>query len=135
MMDHYQNPRNYKLKDDESYQQIHMSSESCHDDIFLQVLIRDGVIQDIRFDGNACVIAIASTSIMSELVKGSSIRQVNNIIDNYFNMISQKDYDEQLLKEAVVFDTIGKQVNRISCATIGWKGLKQLIAENEDKKL
>lgn len=132
MMDHYESPRNFQLIDDNSYRQIHVYSQSCQDDIKLQVLINNDIIEDIRFEGNACVIAIASTSIMTELIKGCSIKQAKEIIENYFNMINQKEYGENILKEAVVFESIGKQVNRINCVTLSWNGLKQLLNENEE---
>ena len=70
---------------------------------------------------------------MTELVKGKSVEEAKNIIKNYYEMIDQKDYDENLLEEAVAFDTVGKQANRIKCATIGWHGLEKLIEESEDK--
>ena len=68
IMDHYENPRNHGLVDDDNYQSVNMDSETCIDDIDVQALIEDGVIKDIRFDGEACAICTASTSIMSELL-------------------------------------------------------------------
>ena len=48
-------------------------------------------------------------------------------------MINEKDYDADLLEEAIAFKNVGKQANRINCATIGWKALKQIIDESEAK--
>lgn len=110
-----------------------MASDSCVDDIHVQALIEDGIIKDVTFDGVACTISTASTSIMTELVKGKTVNEAKEIIDNYYDMIDQKDYDEELLQEAVAFDTVGKQANRIKCATIGWHGLQKLIDESEKK--
>ena len=70
IMDHYQYPRNHQLSEEEGYVQRHMASDSCIDDIYVQGKVEDGVVKDIRFDGEACTISTASTSIMSELVKG-----------------------------------------------------------------
>ena len=53
------------------------------------------------------------------------------IIQNYFAMVDQKEYDEDLLEEAVAFQNVGKQANRINCATIGWKALRDMIKESE----
>ena len=93
IMDHYQNPRNYNLVDDNNYRQIHMYLDSCFDDIYLQVLINHDIIEDVRFDGVACY-CNSFNSIMTEIVKGCSIRQADKIIQNYFDMLNQKDYDE-----------------------------------------
>ena len=70
---------------------------------------------------------------MTELVKCKTVNEAKEIIDNYYDMINQKDYDEELLQEAVAFDTVGKQANRIKCATIGWNGFQKLIDESEKK--
>ncbi|MGN1276701.1 MAG: Fe-S cluster assembly sulfur transfer protein SufU [Floccifex sp.] len=131
IMDHYEYPRNKELTNQPGYASVHMASDSCIDDITVQAKIENGIVQDVRFDGQACTIATSSTSIMSELVAQKSVEEVKTIIDNYFNMIDQKEYDQDLLEEAVAFQNVGKQANRINCATIGWKALKQMIKESE----
>lgn len=132
IMDHYEYPRNKELTDDASYHSKHMASDSCIDDITVQSKIHDGIIEDVRFDGVACTISTASTSIMTELVKGKSVEEAKEIIDNYFKMIDQKEYDEDILEEAVAFSGVGKQANRINCATIGWKALRDMVNESEE---
>ena len=131
IMDHYQSPRNHELTHDDTYYTRHMASDSCIDDIHVEAKIQNHKIEDIRFDGVACTIATASTSIMSELLMGKTIDEANHIIENYHAMIDGKDYDEDLLEEAVAFHTVGKQANRIKCATIGWKSMEEMIAESE----
>lgn len=133
IMDHYQYPRNHQLSEEEGYVQRHMASDSCIDDIYVQGKVEDGVVKDIRFDGEACTISTASTSIMSELVKGKRVDEARKIMDNYFAMVDQKEYDEDLLEEAVAFANVGRQANRINCATIGWRALRETLGESEGK--
>ena len=133
LMDHYEYPRNHKLSNDPAYMKRHMASDSCIDDIVVESKINNGIIEDIRFDGVACTIATASTSMMSELLSGKTIEEAKVIIENYHNMIDQKEYDEELLQEAVALHTVGKQANRIKCATIGWKAIEEMIHEIEAK--
>ena len=97
----------------------------------IQAKIEDGVIKDIRFDGEACAICTSSTSIMTELLIGKTIDEARVIIKNYMNMIFEKDYDPEMLEEAIAFYNTHKQANRIKCATLGWKGITQLIDESE----
>ena len=47
IMDHYVYPRNKKLKGDSRYFKVHMDSESCIDDIYIEALIEDGIIKDV----------------------------------------------------------------------------------------
>ena len=84
IMDHYDYPRNKELTDNKGYMSRHMASDSCIDDITVQTKISDGKIDDIRFDGVACTISTASTSIMSELLKGKTTQEAKEIMDNYF---------------------------------------------------
>lgn len=132
IMDHYQFPRNHELVDTTGYMQRHMASESCIDDITVQAKIKDDVIEEIRFDGVACTISTASTSIMSELLQGKDVQEAKQIMDAYFSMIDGGEYDEEMLEEAVAFHSVGKQANRIKCATIGWNAMKEMIQEVED---
>ena len=92
IMDHYDYPRNKELTDNEGYMSRHMASDSCIDDITVQTKISDGKIDDIRFDGVACTISTASTSIMSELLKGKTTQEAKEIMDNYFKMIKKKEF-------------------------------------------
>ncbi|HCK87577.1 MAG TPA: SUF system NifU family Fe-S cluster assembly protein [Erysipelotrichaceae bacterium] len=134
IMDHYQYPHNHKLTDDTTYASVHMASDSCIDDITVQSKISDGKIDDIRFDGVACTISTASTSMMTDLLKGKSVEEAEMIINNYFNMIDAKEYDPDVLEEAVAMKNVYKQANRVKCATIGWKAMKQMIDESEGRE-
>lgn len=132
IMDHYENPRNKGLVDDPRYIKINMNSESCIDDIDIQILLVNDIIEDFRFDGVGCTISTASTSILSELVIGCSVDEAYKIIKEYDNMIKELEYDEVLLQEAVVFKDVSKQANRIKCAMIGFNGLLELLSSSKE---
>lgn len=132
IMDHYQNPRNHGLVDDDSYQTVNMDSSTCIDDIDVQAKFNGDVVEDVRFDGEACAICTASTSIMTELVKGKTKEEAAHIVDNYMHMIYEKEYDPELLEEAIAFKNTHKQANRIKCATLGWTGFLKLLEGSEE---
>ena len=131
LLDHYTNPHNKGLVDDERYHLIHNASDSCIDDIKVQMLIENKIIKDVRFDGVGCTICFASTSIMSELIKGKTINEAKSIINEYMKMLDEKPYDSEILEEANAFDTLYKQANRIKCGTIGIRAMKDLIESYE----
>ncbi len=131
IMDHYQNPRNKEEVNDQRYKTIRMDSASCIDDIYIQVLIEDDIVKDCKFHGVGCAISTASTSIMTELVTGKSVKEAENIMQNYQNMILEKPYDPEVLGEAIAFMNTSKQASRINCATIGWRGLEEIFDEEE----
>ena len=131
IMDHYENPRNHGIKDDPAYIKTIMNSETCIDNIDVEAKFNGDVIDDVRFDGEACAISTASTSIMTELVKGKTTEEARDLMKYYMNMIFEKDYDEDKLEEAIAFKNTHKQANRIKCATIGWNALEKLLEEHE----
>lgn len=133
IIDHYQYPHNHQLTQDTEYASRHMASDSCIDDITVQAKITDGKIEDIRFDGEACTISTASTSMMTDLLIGKPVDEAKKIINNYFAMIDHKEYDPDVLEEAVAMQNIYKQANRIKCATIGWNAIKDMVEESEKK--
>lgn len=135
IMDHYQHPRNKKLFEeiDNHTHHRHMAMDSCIDDITVQAKIKDGLIVDVVFDGVACVISTASTSIMTLLLKGKTLKQAKELIKTYNLMIDLKEYDASQLGEAIAFSNVGKQANRIGCATIGWRAMSEIIEESEEK--
>lgn len=129
ILDHYKDPRHRKLVDDDKYKKINMDSTTCIDNIDIQLLMDGDIIKDIRFDGEACAISTASTSIMTELLIGKTKEAANEIINNFNNMIFEKDYDPEILEEAIAFKNTHKQASRIKCATIGWNGIEKLLNE------
>lgn len=134
LLDHYQYPHNHELTDNGSYLSKHMSSASCIDDITVQVDIEDDMIKDVRFDGVACTISTASTSIMTDLLIGKSVEEAKHIIGEYMKMINNEEYDDEILEEANAFQNVYKQANRIKCATIGWDAMSDLIREKENNE-
>jgi len=134
ILDNYQNPYNrVRHEGDNSYFKLNSRNVSCIDNIDLYVKMNGDRIEDISFEGEACVISISSTSIMTELLKGLTIDEALEVISNYDNMIEEYDYNKDILKDAVVFDDVAKQPSRKNCATLSWRGLyKKLIELKEN---
>lgn len=131
MLDHYSNPNNKKTISDDRYKSIHNASESCIDDITVYMLVEDGIIKDVKFDGVGCTICTSSTDIMCDLVTGKTLNEAKEIINEYYKMIDEKPFDEDKLDEANAFDTLYQQANRIKCGTIGIHAIDDLIKEYE----
>lgn len=127
ILEHYNNPINKGLIDDDSYEKINMNSISCIDNLDFMVKVEDGIIKDVRFDGEACAISTSASSIMMNLVIGKTKKEAINIIQNYEAMIDEKPYNENLLEEANVFNEIYKQANRKKCALLPFEGLKRIL--------
>ena len=127
ILEHYQNPKNKGLIDDDSYTSVNMNNESCIDEIDLMVKIVDDKIVDIRFDGEACAICTSATSVMIETLLGKSIKEAKEILKNYEYMIDEKEYNSSILESANIYSDIAKQPNRKKCALLSWWGIKKVI--------
>jgi nitrogen fixation NifU-like protein len=82
VMDHYENPRNVGVldKDDENVGTGMVGAPACGDVMRLQIKINDdGVIEDARFKTYGCGSAIASSSLLTEWVKGKTLDEAANI--------------------------------------------------------
>ncbi len=133
IMEHYMNPLNRGVITDPKYIKTKSKAETCIDDIDLYVLIEDDIIKDIHFEGEACAISTAATSIMTKLIKGKTVNEVKDLINEYYKMIEGTEHNEDSLEEAICFDEIYKQENRKGCATIPWRGIEKAIKEYENK--
>lgn len=131
IMEHYQNPINRKIINDESYEKVNTANESCIDNIDMYILIKDNVIKDICFDGEACAISISSTSIMIKNLIGKSVKEAKDYINNFINMVNEKNYDKDILNEAYVYEDIYKQSSRKTCATLPYRGILKVLENYE----
>ena len=133
IIDNYQNPVNRKVIDDDSFIKASTISDSCIDNITLYVKFNDDKIVDMYFDGEACAITTSATSIMIKMLIGKTINEAEDIMNNYYNMIEEKDFDKEKLLELNAYSDISKQPNRIKCAIFPFETLKKAIKEYRNK--
>ena len=131
ILEHYQNPKNKGLIDDPSYYSSDTNNESCIDEIQLMAKVEDQVIQDLRFDGEACAICTSSTSIMIDTVIGKKISEAKEKIEEFTKMLNEEEYRPEILEEAIVYEDIKNQPSRKKCALLPWWGLEKIIKEVE----
>lgn len=131
ILEHYQNPLHKGLVEDEHYLSQNMNNESCIDEVDLQVKLDGDTISDIRFDGEACAISTSSTSVMISTLIGKTVEEALTIIENFENMIDEKEYNKDILEEAIVYDDIYKQPNRKKCALLSWWGIKKVLEKRK----
>lgn len=130
ILDNYQYPNNKKVPESNDYIKINTNNDSCIDNIDLYVKLKENIIEDICFEGEACAISISTTSIMTKLLIGKKVDEAINIINNYHNMIEEKPYKPSILQEAIVYSETYKQPSRKKCATLTWNGMEKLLKDN-----
>lgn len=127
ILDNYKYPFNKDGNDDLGYEKVNANNVSCVDDIDLYIDIKDNVINDIRFNGEACAISTASTSIMLKNIIGKSVVDAKKYIENFMKMVNEEEYDESLLEEGMAFSEIYKQGNRKGCVTLPYQSIIKII--------
>lgn len=115
ILDHYRNPRNAGVLEDAdtSFEDL---NPLCGDKVRIDLKIRDGVVEDVKFKGRGCAISQASTSLLTEAIKGKKVEEIERI-----------DKDEVLANLGITISAA-----RLKCALLGLKVLKQALALDYD---
>ena len=129
IFDHSMHPRNFGSLDN-CTGSVELRNPSCGDIIKVFVNIEDDVIKDIKYTCVGCTISKASTSIMSQEIKGKNVDDAKKIIKAFSDNIIKKDIDDndkKMLGDARLLSDLAKFPTRIRCATLGWHATDKLI--------
>lgn len=133
VFDHNRNPRNFRIIDDAT-RKIDGYNPLCGDRITLYVKLKDGVIDDVSFQGNGCAISTASASIMTELVRGLTESEAHALFQTFHRITTGKDEVTQIdeLGKLAVLAGVRAYPARVKCATLAWHSLEAALAEDGD---
>lgn len=103
---------------------------NCGDDITILVKEENGIFKDVSFLGEGCAISTASTNILISMIKGEKIEKIDEIINEFFEMmrkenIEENEYDN--LNDAKLLHLTHNMPARIKCATLPWHSIKIII--------
>ena len=132
ILDHYKHPQHKSLSLNPTVQ-IHHVNTSCGDEITLNLHTDGTSVNNVTWDGVGCSISQASTSVVSELVRGKTIADTLSIIDAFQVMIQSKGSDagdEDILGDGVAFAGVAKFPARVKCALLGWMAVKDALAQS-----
>ena len=133
ILDHYKHPQHKSLSPNPTVQ-VHHVNTSCGDEITLNLHTNGTSVEEITWDGVGCSISQASTSVVSDLVRGKSIAEALAIIDAFQAMIQSKGNDagnEDVLGDGVAFAGVAKFPARVKCALLGWMAVKDAISQSQ----
>jgi nitrogen fixation NifU-like protein len=118
VIDHYENPRNVgKLEMDESVGTGVVGAPACGDVMRLQIKVKDGIIQDAKFKTYGCGSAIASSSLVTEWVKGKTLEQASAI------------------KNSEIAEELALPPVKIHCSILAEDAIKAAVADYRTKHL
>lgn len=130
IIDHNKSPRNFGTlepytHDAEGYNPL------CGDQLHVYLIINDEqVIEDIRFEGQGCSISTASASLMTQSLKGKSMKEFEQLFEAFQHMATAdlaEQPDEDTLGKLAVLAGVKEFPSRIKCATLCWHTVKSAI--------
>lgn len=134
IMDHYKNPRNKGILDNNDSLTINMNNPTCGDRIQLTLKTVDGKVVDAKFEGEGCSISMSSASMMTQAIKGKSVEDALKLSKIFSDMMQGKEYDEDLdLGDIEALQGVSKFPARIKCATLAWKAMEKGLKEEEQQ--
>ncbi len=122
ILEHYRSPRN-KGALPGATGVAHVANPTCGDDVTVETIVDAGVIREARFTGDSCSIAQASASMMTEMVKGSSVGAARRTAAALERLLHGEPVTRDALGTAVVFEGVARFPARIGCVMMPWRAL------------
>ena len=137
ILEHGKSPRNFGKCDGYNHD-AKGHNPLCGDQVHVYLKLNGNKeVEKLSFEGSGCAISIASTSIMTELVKGKSFMAAKNIIEEFLKMIKNgtkietSNLDEDQKTKIMSLSGVKQYPMRVKCATLSWH---TLISAIEGKK-
>lgn len=132
ILDHGRKPRNFGPLDGAN-REAHGHNPLCGDKLDVHVKVREGIVEDVKFEGAGCAISVASASLMTEAMKGRSEADAHALFEKFHAMITgEADVTlEQLeaLDKLAVFSGVRDYPLRVKCATLGWHTMNAALEQ------
>jgi nitrogen fixation NifU-like protein len=140
ILEHGKSPRNLGKCEDYNFE-AKGHNPLCGDKVHVYLkLDKEKKIQGLTFEGDGCAISLASASIMTELVKGKSYEETNEIKNSFLNMIKNtaeiqsNHLDEDQKTKLMSLSGVKQFPMRVKCATLSWHTLFSAI-EGKKKEI
>lgn len=126
IIDHGRKPRNFGELPSANHCQVG-HNPLCGDRLTLYLIEKDGVIEDVRFEGTGCAISVASASLMTEVVKGKTVAEVENLFEHFHQLVTDGNEPAIEMGKLAVFSGVAEFPARVKCATLSWHTLKAAL--------
>ena len=131
ILDHYRRPRN-KGEIENPDETIVMKNPLCGDEITIQLKYDGDEVSDVGFVGRGCSISQASASMMTQLVKGKKVDEIESLRGQFRNMVMGGDnVDEKSLGSLRALSGVAKFPARVKCALLAWNALEEAISKRD----
>jgi nitrogen fixation NifU-like protein len=122
ILDHNASPRNFGSLSSATHH-AEGSNPLCGDNLEVELEVRGGVIQDVRFRGSGCAISTASSSLMTTALKGKTVEEAESLFASFHEMVTAGDDNAELsqrLGKLAALGGVRQFPARVKCATLAW---------------
>jgi len=127
ILDHYRRPRHRGALVDAN-RRAQGFNPLCGDQLTLYVRVKDGVIEEVSFEGSGCAISTASASLLTESIKGKTEREAEALFDRFRELVTQDDVTPHPgLGKLEVLAGVREFPVRVKCATLAWHTLRAAL--------
>lgn len=133
ILDHNRRPRNFRAMEAASRTQQGYNP-LCGDRLTLYVKLDGDRIGDVSFQGTGCAISKASASLMTDAVKGKTVKEARAIFDRFHEMVtSPPEAAVPEIGKLAVLAGVREFPTRVKCASLAWHTLKAAVADSDNK--
>ena len=139
ILEHGKSPRNFG-KCEKYTHEAKGYNPLCGDQVHVYLKLNNKKnVDNVTFEGSGCAISIASTSIMTELVKGKSLEVAKKIVMDFLNMIKNtseiqsKHLDKDQKIKLMSLSGVKQFPMRVKCATLSWHTLTSAIEGKKEE--
>ena len=130
ILDHNRAPRNFGELDDAT-RVVEAVNPLCGDQLTLYVKTDGDRVTDIRFTGTGCAISVASSSLMTEKIKGCECGTALHLFDAVHDMLTGAgEPDMDTLNKLVALAGVREYPSRVKCASLAWHALKTALSSD-----
>ncbi len=107
----------------------------CGDKFAVHLQVKDGIIEDVGFDGAGCAISTASASLMTEAIKGMPVTEALALFHNVHGLLTEEKQagdPTEFLGKLTVLTGVKEYPMRVKCATLAWHTM--VAALNDDSR-
>ena len=131
ILDHSKNPKNFGVLDRYTCT-AEGNNPMCGDQLTVYVNVKDNIVSDVSYRARGCAISVASASIMSQMIKGKTLEEVNFLFDKFHRLCMGEDIEEDEDTETLqALSGVSKFPTRVKCATMSWHAVKEAIHDEK----
>jgi len=131
ILDHNKRPRNFRTIEDA--QKAEGYNPLCGDRVTIYLRVENGRVADASFQGSGCAISKASASLMTDSVKGKTLKEVDELFERFHRMITRApDEPVEDLGKLSVLAGVRQFPVRVKCASLPWHTLRSAASARDD---